>query len=52
MSVSLGNAFPTLHEEQVATFKGALLARVTELLETLVSLGQAHLVEGERFIAQ
>jgi hypothetical protein len=43
---------PATAKQVAAVFKGARGARVTELLETLVSLGQAREVEGERFVVQ
>lgn len=43
---------PVTAKQVAAVFKGARVARVAELLETLASLGQARLVEGERFVAQ
>ncbi|MCB0193093.1 MAG: hypothetical protein KDJ65_14210 [Anaerolineae bacterium] len=43
---------PVTSKQVAKAFKGARAARVTELLETLASLGQARLVEGERFVAQ
>jgi hypothetical protein len=43
---------PATAKQVAAVFSGARGARVTELLETLASLGQAREVEGERFVAQ
>ena len=43
---------PVTSRQVVGAFKGARAARVAELLETLASLGQARLVDGDRFVAQ
>ena len=43
---------PVTAKQVAAAFQGARAARVTELLETLAPLGQARLVEGDRFVAQ
>ena len=45
-------ARPVTTEQIAATFKGARRRRVDELLETLVSIGQARMTEDGRYTSE
>lgn len=51
-AVLVALAGPVTSKQVAAAFKGARTARITELLETLASPGQARAVEEDRFVGQ